>query len=374
MSYGENDYIHIADWMWAKDGLGLKIGSVELALFARVHGFSRQGAGEFFELQQNTANLFEVSREAINRSMKALVEKGCVVELGTRRLANGRTAKVYSTQTEKVAKAMASYSSKPRRDLSSHPPSATCDEKAPEQPLRDRLSQPQRGSFERLGNMLPNCDNDALQEDLRPNGAPCAKTSHVIEGRTESLSEEDSSPSSRTTNLQVDGTLTETDEACFAALCRKSLKPVWVTTEDDARVAYVRALSKGYTSEQIAKAYDRYIRRYRNDNPDTPRFAKRLDAWLSDPNGLAWDAPKPQATAKRQNASPSVGIDLQERLAVIDPTYAELRMAHVRAVRDLGQAYGRHLPDAEIARLSEEVNTRLQAVESYFASHKQAVM
>ena len=112
MSYGENDYIHIADWMWAKDGLGLKIGSIELALFARIHGFSRRGAGVYYELQQSVADLFEVSREAINRSMRALVEKGCVAELGTRKLRSGRSVKVYTTNTEKVVRAMASHAAR----------------------------------------------------------------------------------------------------------------------------------------------------------------------------------------------------------------------------------------------------------------------
>lgn len=378
MSYGESDYIHISDWMWAKAGLGLKIGSVELALFARVHGFSRQGAGEFFELQQNTANLFEVSREAVNRSMKALVAKGCVVELGVRRLANGRTAKVYSTQTEKVTKAMASFAAKKRSALpcaeSSQTPAPSRDLGSPEQPLRDQSSQER------------SCDGNGLGLDelIRQNApystisttyAPTRDDSSPVTPRHSDSDDDDSSSSSRKDNQQVEATQIVFDEAAFAELCRKSLKPVWVTSEDDARAAYARALGKGYTPEQIDTAYCRYIKRYRNDNPGTPRYAKRLDAWLDEPNGLAWDAPKPRKLRKpfAPPKAPSDG-ELREKLEAIDPEYCRLRASHVTAMRSVVLAYTHHETEDVCARANDEADKRLREAESYFELHKQAVM
>ena len=165
------------------------------------------------------------------------------------------------------------------------------------------------------------------------------------------------------------------DEVAFATLCKKSLKPVWVTTEDDARTAFTAALAKGYTSEQIVKAYDRYITRYRNDNPDTPRYAKRLDAWLSEPNGLAWDAPKPRKLRKGPQAPSAPSEDeMRERLAAIDPEYQRLRSSHIEACSQVVFAHGQHLTEEETDRLKEIAGRKLVEAEEYFDSHKQAVM
>lgn len=387
MSYGETDYIHIADWMWARKGLGLKIGSIELALFARIHGFSRRGAGVYYELQQSVADLFEVSREAINRSMRALVEKGCVAEIGTRRLRSGRSVKVYTTHTEKVVRAMASYAATSTGIQGAEKSQiAPSNENSSQQisPISDDPSQgPRRDDSSHEGNCIDdgdflkalNCGYANSDSPFSLKGGASDHSSHVAVSHTDSKGSIKPPQSLRTETVLVAKQLAPEDEVAFATLCKKSLKPVWVTTEDDARTAFTAALAKGYTSEQIVKAYDRYITRYRNDNPDTPRYAKRLDAWLSEPNGLAWDAPKPRKLRKGPQAPSAPSEDeMRERLAAIDPEYQRLRSSHIEACSQVVFAHGQHLTEEETDRLKEIAGRKLVEAEEYFDSHKQAVM
>ncbi len=72
-------------------------------------------------------------------------------------------------------------------------------------------------------------------------------------------------------------------------------------TSEEVASAYAQALEMGY-SDQIASAYDRYIARYRRDNPDTARYAMRLDKYLTRGDGLRFDMPKP---ANRRKISPA---------------------------------------------------------------------
>lgn len=82
--------------VWESMFQELGLSGVQLLLYARICGFcSREGAAGFYESRAKTAAYFGISERAVVKAMKALMEKGLVVECGTHRLASGRSTKRY---------------------------------------------------------------------------------------------------------------------------------------------------------------------------------------------------------------------------------------------------------------------------------------
>lgn len=75
--------------------LGLQ--GVQLLLYARIFGFSDSddGEGSFYESRRSTADYLGVTERAVTKCLKALVEKGLVLECGRHRLPSGRSTKRY---------------------------------------------------------------------------------------------------------------------------------------------------------------------------------------------------------------------------------------------------------------------------------------
>lgn len=163
---------------------------------------------------------------------------------------------------------------------------------------------------------------------------------------------EDTPPASKTARIQTqtdsnevlagrDDTastcLQEHTRDAFAELCAKSLRHVTVTSEDAAREAYNAAINRGYTPEQISAAYDKYVARYRDTN-ETLQFAKRLERWLADADGLSWDAPRPanpKRKVKTSDTSESTGttsaeMKLTNHLCEVSSEYAALPAERTR--------------------------------------------
>lgn len=85
----------------------------------------------------------------------------------------------------------------------------------------------------------------------------------------------------------------------FDHLEKKSLKKVRSDELAETIDAYNNAVQRGYTPKEIDDAYTLYVERYRQEHPDTIRYAKRLKNYLTDSNGLLFDAGKPRL---RRNA------------------------------------------------------------------------
>lgn len=81
-------------------------------------------------------------------------------------------------------------------------------------------------------------------------------------------------------------------------------------TYNEVEEAYLKAIENGRSPEIIENAYRKYIGKYR-DEYDTPRYAMRLDAFLTRGDGLAFFAPRPKAygAPKRPTASREVPYD-----------------------------------------------------------------
>ena len=91
MARGEG-FLIVRESMFQELGLS----GVQLLLYARICGFcADEGSAGFYESRAKTAEYFRISERAVVKAMKALIEKGLVVERGTYRLSNGRCTKRY---------------------------------------------------------------------------------------------------------------------------------------------------------------------------------------------------------------------------------------------------------------------------------------
>ena len=173
-----------------------------------------------------------------------------------------------------------------------------------------------------------------------------------------------------------------TGEDKFAALCAKSLRKVTVAAEDATRAAYNAAISRGYTPEQIIQAYDKYTARYRASN-DTLRFVKSMDRWLTDADGLSWDAPRPALAprkAKVKHAEERAGerlsgAALREHLCKVNPEYATLHAEWKRVRTEVSNMLATGADASERYALTtreRELESRLMHLEALYAAHGDA--
>lgn len=357
MNVTDRDYIAIHAWMWSHYGLGLKLGSIELCLYARIYGYSRKGAGIYFETQEAAARAFEVSVRQIQRCVKSLCESGLIIEVGRYRLGNSRDARRWRVSQEAIDSAIVSYDkmiASLSGDRMSHG--------APS----DILS----GGGATLCRTAP-CDNLS--------GGP---NDHRTESRTEfndgfrgskvlRTSESSTRPSiqaSQDKYEQLDG---EARIACIALMVRSINQRA---TSEEVAAAYTQALEKGYTPDQIACAYDRYIARYRRDNPDTARYAMRLDKYLTRGDGLRFDMPKPANRRKASSATHAGSAVEQSREAFTDalchqyPEYDD--MVRSRSAMYAQQGKAMLLKDEETANsYVEKISEISRLIEAFEADH-----
>ena len=91
MAGGEEGFIVIRRFMIKQ----LKLQGVPLLLYARIYGFTVGGGAGCYESQRSMAESLGVSERAIGKALRILREKGLVVEVGSHRLRNGRSTKVF---------------------------------------------------------------------------------------------------------------------------------------------------------------------------------------------------------------------------------------------------------------------------------------
>ena len=133
--------------------------------------------------------------------------------------------------------------------------------------------------------------SQSLQRDLQE----CKSENDLIDRLTDDLSEE-----------QKKLFLDQADHLkdLFASLCRLSLKPITSLDWAETQEVWTDCLTEGYSAEAIFHAYQRYLRRYRLDNPDTTRYAKQLKNWLRDGDGLFFDCP--EKLLEQHNSKPEL--------------------------------------------------------------------
>lgn len=75
--------------------LGLK--GATLLVYARVYGFCEKSNRDFYESKPKTAEFLGISERTVFQSIKELVDKGLIREVGIHELGVGRSTKVYTT-------------------------------------------------------------------------------------------------------------------------------------------------------------------------------------------------------------------------------------------------------------------------------------
>lgn len=155
----------------------------------------------------------------------------------------------------------------------------------------------------------------------------------------------------KTNQPKPEETKLEADEAkiCdapegFEELRRISLKQVKPDEHEKTLDAYNKAILKGYDPEDIKVAYETYIKRYKNEHPETIRFAKQLHAYLTQPDGLAFDARPSKGKKAVIVEAPERS---EERKRAIEQEQLDLELtANSEAYRNLTAEYESEIHDA----------------------------
>ncbi|OUO91076.1 hypothetical protein B5F40_04635 [Gordonibacter sp. An230] len=331
--------------MWSKAGLGLKLGSVELCLYARIYAFSRRGAGVYYETQEAAAHAFEVSVRQVQRAIKSLSESGLVVEVGRYRLGNNRDSRRFKVSQARIDEAVRSFDAEAAaRALSGDGMSreALPDETSPDRRTERRASGD--GMSGEAAARATECRSERMEGSCGSNGHP-------------------SKPSPAETRRAVGEKAAEAVERLMEASINRR------ASFEEVAAAYARALARGYSPETIEEGYRRYTARYRRDNPETARYAMRLDNWLSRPDGLSFDLPPKRSRGKRPSPEEERRAE-RERFerALMDrnPEYRELKELVGRLYPEMGWEKLRGSAE-KASRLEDEIkraSARMEEIET----------
>ena len=311
----DRDYLTLHAWMWSKSGLGLKLGSVELCLYARIYAFSRRGAGVYYETQEAAARAFEVSVRQVQRAIKSLSESGLVVEVGRYRLGNDRDSRRFKVSQARIDEAVRSFDAEAAaRALSGDGMSreALPDETSPDRRTERRAS------------------GDGMSGEAAVRATECRP--ERMKG-SYGEREHPSKPSPAEARDAVGEEVAEAVERLMGASINRR------ASFEEVAAAYARALARGYSPESIEEGYRRYTARYRRDNPETARYAMRLDNWLSRPDGLSFDLPAKRCGKRRPSPEEDRRAErerFEQRLMDGNPEYRELKELVGRLYPEMG--------------------------------------
>lgn len=127
-------------------------------------------------------------------------------------------------------------------------------------------------------------------------------------------------------------------DRCLERLKSLSLKPVSPRSQPAVQAAWDEAIGSGTDPEAIVAAYAAYVEAYEESNGSNLRYAKRLERWLTDGDGMAhWLRRTERARSAEREAEghlsdaemralrASSPETQQDALARIDPIYRVLR-------------------------------------------------
>lgn len=292
----------------------------------------------------------------IQRCVKSLSESGLIIEVGRYKLGNSRDARKWRVNQEAIDTAIIAYDNmiaSLSRDKMSHEPPC------------DILSDGERTSCRLIAGDTMSDGPNARRTESRADSNDGFNGFKVLKTSSKTVNPSDHRGLDRIE--QLDG---EARTACIALMV-KSLNQR--ATSDEVVAAYQAALNKGYTPDQISQAYDRYIARYRRDNPETTRFAMRLDNYLTRGDGLRFDMPKP--ARRKETRPPAAGSTIEQareaRISALREKYPEYN----EMVSKRTALYARHgkamlLKDEESVRAyTEQIAEISKAIEKFEATH-----
>lgn len=116
------------------DELGLK--GATLLVYARIYGFCEKSNLDFYESKPKTAEFLGLSERTVFQSIRELVARGLINEVGSHELGVGRSTKVY-----RIARA-------PSAGEKSQAAGKTCAKRQPPEPTHDDAHDAERNAPE----------------------------------------------------------------------------------------------------------------------------------------------------------------------------------------------------------------------------------
>lgn len=242
------DGIVLYEWMWSPDGLGLPLTSADLMIYSKVYAVSHHSTGAMTASQPKLAQLFGLSRETVNRTLRRLIEDGLVYVCGTVRASGqgGRPVNVYAVCQAPIERAVTG-----------------CRSMAEQSTLPEVRQQP---STNVTGRHIPSGERDSqshsnvtreanvTERHVRENGAQPAQKQTFQQSPLISKTNPDPKDGGKRREL------TETEFLAFRKLLSMSLKPVQERYEDEARGLFSSCIDEGIAPETLLTAYGRYSR------------------------------------------------------------------------------------------------------------------
>lgn len=120
--------------------------------------------------------------------------------------------------------------------------------------------------------------------------------------------------------------LDDRQQQAFQELSKRSINRNFSVGRYEEMQLFSQRVSDGYRPEQVLLAYDRYVSRYRDEHPDTTRYAMRLANWLSERgDGISFDLrlPKGGHAVGQGQADKPEEKDVYQLCAEADAGFAE---------------------------------------------------
>ena len=240
------DGITLYEWMWSPDGLGLPLTSPDLMVYSKVYAVSHHNAGAMTASQPKLAQLFGLSRETVNRTLRRLVESGLVYVCGTIRSKGqgGRAVNVYAVCQSPIDRAVTGCRSLAESDQIAETGSGNVTESHISPSKRD-------------GESPSNVTHEAnvTEEHVRENGTSTGQMQSFRQAPL--ITKSNPNPSG---GGKMRRELTETEFLAFKRLLAKSLRPVPERYVDEARGLFASCIDEGIGPELLLGAYGNYAR------------------------------------------------------------------------------------------------------------------
>ena len=253
------DGFALHEWMWSPSGLNLGIGSLDLMVYAKVYSVSHHNTGAMTASQPKLAQLFGVTREAVNRSLRRLVDGGLVFVCGNVRGhgQGGRPVNVYAACQAPIETAL-----------------SRCRSSAELNQLSGAQWLPALANVTAGSRTAANV-TDGSRPDVTPGSHSNVTPESNVTGGSRSQTTAptcesfDSGHMPLTTNTDSNSKgkedkgrdLTETEFLAFQKLMSMSLKPTPDRYSEETRRCFVACVDEGIGPELLLTAYGRYARK-----------------------------------------------------------------------------------------------------------------
>lgn len=352
-------YIVLEDWMFdLKDEKGKHITGTSLQLYGLIYGFTKHKAGCYVKGHQYAASRLRVSMKTISAAFRTLSSTGLIVEGSG--VQQGSTIK----RTWMAVDREASLEDSLCEDLEDEETPGHSSQKSPNFiPHEDSSSEDLSVELSSSDHMkfLPVTHEDSSREGSENALMDIHKSPSFINLK-EGLNNK--TPSDDGNDDEIEGHV--------RGLMDIAIKRT--ANEQQVSNAYRNAIKRGYTPELIIAGYEKYVSAYKERHPNDTWFAKRLDAFLNDADGLRfYQSPKKsKAASKKRLENCPTEQDRESAYRIAHPEYSEMAINFRTLNARLIQARLAH-SQSQTTILETEISGLKEAMARYKAEHAEGV-